>query len=147
VQPIALFSPARDLSLLGPARTAHAYPYAELLASGVHLAFGSDAPGEIDHRPLLGIYHAVTRKSEDGREGPLSPGQAISPEQALTCYTMGSAYAEFMEDQKGSITKGKLADLAVLSHDITAVQPDRIRDTRVLMTVVGGKTVYGEAGF
>jgi predicted amidohydrolase YtcJ len=145
-QPIALFSPDRDLRLLGRERTAHAYPYAELLAAGVSLCFGSDAPGEIDHRPLMGIYHAVTRKSADGREGPLSPEQAIDAQQALSCFTMGSAYAEFAEDEKGSITAGKLADLTLLSDDPCAIPSDRIKDIRVLQTIVGGRTVF-EADF
>jgi predicted amidohydrolase YtcJ len=142
-QPIALFSPDRDLRLLGPERVAHAYPYAELLDAGVRLSFGSDAPGEIDHRPLLGIYHAVTRMSANGREGPLSPEQAISPERALACYTMGSAYAECAEGAKGSIAEGKLADLAILSDDPCSIAPERIKDIRVLATIVDGRCVYG----
>ena len=145
-QPIALFSPDRDLRLLGPERVAHAYPYAELLDAGVQLSFGSDAPGEIDHRPLMGIYHAVTRMSADGREGPLSPEQAISPERALLCYTMGSAYAEFTEHEKGSIAEGKLADVAILSEDPCSIPPQRIKDIRVVATLVGGKCVYEASG-
>ena len=72
------------------------------------------------------------------RPGP----ERITAEQALACYTRESAYAEFMEEEKGTITAGKLADFAVLSEDLTAVAPERIRDIRVDLTIVGGRIVY-----
>jgi predicted amidohydrolase YtcJ len=72
------------------------------------------------------------------RPGP----ERISAEQALACYTRESAYAEFMEAEKGVLAPGMLADLAVLSEDPTAVAPAHIRDIRVQRTIVGGSTVF-----
>jgi hypothetical protein len=131
-QPTALGSPEKDAAILGRERAARAYPFASLLAAGAHLSFGSDFPGEIEYRPLEAIHRAVNRP------GP----ERIGAEQALGCYTRESAYAEFMEEEKGTITKGKLADFTVLSEDPTAVAPEQIRDIRVQMTIVGGKTVF-----
>jgi predicted amidohydrolase YtcJ len=131
-QPTALGSPAKDASILGTERAARAYPFASLLAAGARLSFGSDFPGEIEYRPLEAIHLAVNRP------GP----ERISAAQALACYTRESAYAEFMEQEKGTLAPGKLADLAVLSEDPTAVPAERIRDIRVLRTIVGGKTVF-----
>ncbi len=131
-QPTALGSPEKDAAILGRERAARAYPFASLLAAGAHLSFGSDFPGEIEYRPLEAIHRAVNRP------GP----ERISAEQALACYTRESAYAEFMEEEKGTLAPGRLADLTVLSEDPTEVAPERIRDLRVQMTIVGGKTVF-----
>jgi predicted amidohydrolase YtcJ len=131
-QPTALGSPEKDLALLGRERALRAYPYRSLLDAGVHLSFGSDIPGESGCDPILSIHMAANR------EGP----ERISAEEALRCYTVGSAYAEFMEGRKGTLTSGMLADFVVLSSDITALPPERIGDTVVEETVVGGKTVY-----
>ncbi|HOT44888.1 MAG TPA: amidohydrolase [Spirochaetota bacterium] len=143
VQPFALCTPAKDALLLGDRRARAAYPYKSLLDAGVPVSFGSDAPAEVDYAPLLGIYYAVTRKDKAGRLGPLNGAECFTPYEALYAYTMGSAYAEKMEDKKGSITAGKLSDMAVLSDDILAVPRERIKDVRVLMTVVAGTIVYG----
>lgn len=142
VQPFALNDPRKDVTLLGRKRAETAYPYLSLFRAGVPVSFGSDMPAEVDYKPLLAIYYAVTRMSKDGTQGPLNPRERFTPREALFCYTMGSAYAEFMENEKGSITAGKLADFAVLSADPTAVHPSAIKDIRVLMTIVGGKIVY-----
>lgn len=75
------------------------------------------------------------------REGP----ERIKAEEALRCYTEGSAYAEFMEDRKGMLAPGMLADFAVLSQDITSIPRERIGDTRIVETVVGGRSVYRAA--
>ncbi len=141
-QPFALATPDKDRVLLGPERAARAYPYQSLLDAGVPVAFGSDNPSEVDFEPLLGIYYAVTRQDKQGNTGPLAPEERMTVTDAIRCYTMGSAYAEFMEDEKGSITPGKLADFVVLSDDPTWVAPSRIKDITVLMTVVGGRVVY-----
>jgi hypothetical protein len=131
-QPTALGSPQKDEAILGRERAARAYPFASLLASGARLSFGSDFPGEIEYRPLEAIHRAVNRP------GP----ERISAAEALACYTRESAYAEFMEQEKGTLAPGKLADLVVLSEDPTAAAPERIRDIRVRMTIVGGRTVF-----
>ncbi len=139
VQPFALANPDKDVTLLGPERAARAYPYRTLLEAGVPVSFGSDNPAEVDYRPMLGVYYAVTRQDRTGEQGPLAPAERLTPEEAIRCYTMGSAYAEFMESEKGSITPGKLADLAVLSADPAAVDPAALQDIEVVLTIVGGK--------
>ncbi|TAL35496.1 MAG: amidohydrolase [Spirochaetes bacterium] len=142
VQPFAACNPEKDVKLLGQARARTAYPYKSMLAAGVPVAIGSDAPAEVDFQPLLNIYYAVTRKTKDGAVGPLNAAECLTPEEALYCYTMGSAYAQFMENEKGSLTKGKLADLVVLSKDLTRVAPNEIKGIEVLATVTGGRIVY-----
>jgi predicted amidohydrolase YtcJ len=131
-QPSALATPEKDEDLLGPQRAARAYPYRSLLDAGVHLSFGSDMPGETSFDPLLGMHYTVNR----------SGIERISPAEALRAYTMGSAYAEFLESEKGSITAGKLADLAVLSADPLSVPAESIKDIEVQMTILGGRIVY-----
>lgn len=125
---------------LGPKRAAHSYAWAEFLSKGVTLAFGTDYPVE-PVTPFRGLYAAVTRKSEDGKT-QYFPEQKLTMDQAIAAYTTGSAYAEFAEKEKGTLEPGMLADLVVLDRDITAVAAQKILQTRVLRTVVGGKTVY-----
>ena len=125
---------------LGPKRAAHSYAWAEFLKKGVTLAFGTDYPVE-PVTPFRGLYAAVTRKSEDGKK-EYYPEQKLNIEQAIAAYTTGSAFAEFAEKEKGTLAPGMLADLVVLDRDITSVPPEKILGTKVLRTVVGGKTVY-----
>jgi predicted amidohydrolase YtcJ len=125
---------------LGPTRAAHSYAWAEFLNHGVTLAFGTDYPVE-PVAPFRGLYAAVTRRSEDGKQ-EYYPEQRLTMEQAIAAYTTGSAYAEFAEKDKGTLAPGKLADFVVLDRDLTAVSAAKILGTRVLRTVVGGKTVY-----
>jgi len=134
-QPHALGTPEKDTRLLGRSRAERAYPYRSLLDGGVALSFGSDFPGEPSVDPMLGIHYAVNRG------GP----QRITAEEALRCYTSGSAYAELMEEAKGTLAAGKLADLAVLSADPLAVAPERLRDIRAETTIAGGRIVYQAA--
>jgi predicted amidohydrolase YtcJ len=127
-------------SRLGPKRAEHSYAWAEFLRRGVVVAFGTDYPVE-PVTPFRGIYSALTRTSEDGKK-TYYPAQKLNIEQAITAYTSGAAFAEFAEKQKGKLEPGMLADFVVLDQDITAAQPPKILDTKVLRTVVGGKTVY-----
>jgi len=127
-------------SRLGPKRAEHSYAWAEFLRRGVALAFGTDYPVE-PVTPFRGIYAALTRKSEDGRKS-YYPEQKLNVEQAIAAYTTGAAFAEFAEKQKGKLEPGMLADFIVLDQDITAALPPKIVTTKVLRTVVGGKTVY-----
>ncbi len=144
VQPFALSNPKKDLRILGEDRAKQAYPYKSLLDAGATLSFGSDFPNEVDFQPLLGIYYAVTRKNKSGDQGPLNPDQALTAEEALRAYTLGSAYAEFMEKDKGSLEPGKLADFVVLSENPLKTKPARIKDIKVVYTFVGGKQVWPE---
>ena len=127
-------------SHLGPKRAEHSYAWAEFLRRGVTLAFGTDYPVE-PVTPFRGIYAAVTRMSVDGLKS-YYPAQKLNIEQAIAAYTTGAAFAEFAEKQKGKLEPGMLADFVVLDQDITATLPPKILETRVLRTVVGGKTVY-----
>ncbi|HET9793246.1 MAG TPA: amidohydrolase family protein, partial [Thermoanaerobaculia bacterium] len=108
----------------------HAQPLRSLLAAGIPLALGSDGPTN----PYLNIMFASTH--------PNRPSEAITREQAVTAYTLGSAYAEFAEREKGSLEAGKLADLAVLSQDIFTVSAPDLPKTTSVLTLVGGKVVY-----
>jgi predicted amidohydrolase YtcJ len=125
---------------LGEKRASTSYAWAAMLNSGVTLAFGTDYPVE-PVTPFRGLYAAVTRKSEDGKRDYF-PDQKLTIEQAIAAYTTGSAFAEFAEKEKGTLAPGMFADFVVLDRDITAVPSEKILGTRVLRTVVGGKTVY-----
>jgi predicted amidohydrolase YtcJ len=125
---------------LGPQRAAHSYAWLELLNGGVTLAFGTDYPVE-PITPFRGLYAAVTRKSEEGKL-EYFPQQKVSMDQAIAAYTIGSAFAEFEEKEKGKLIHGMLADFVVLDQDVTAVAAQKMLGTKVLRTVVGGKTVY-----
>jgi predicted amidohydrolase YtcJ len=128
------------LARLGPERAAHSYAWAEFQNQGVTLAFGTDYPVE-PVTPFRGLYAAVTRRSEDGKQD-YYPAQRLTMEQAIAAYTTGSAYAEFAEKRKGTLAPGMFADFVVLDRDLTAVPAAKILDTHVLRTVVGGRTVY-----
>lgn len=125
---------------IGPQRAKFAYAWKAFLDHGVPLAFGTDYPVE-PITPFRGLYAAVTRKDEAGTH-EFDPEQKITIEQAIAAYTTGAAYAEFAEKDKGTLTPGMLADFVVLDRDITKIPPPEILATRVLRTVVGGKTVY-----
>ncbi len=127
---------------LGHERSKTTYAFRTFLNHGVRLAFGTDwnvAPLD----PMLSLYAAVTRATLDGKQpGGWIPEEKITLAEAVEAYTMGSAYAEFQEREKGSITPGKLADMVLLSDDIFAIAPGKIREVKVVMTLVGGKIVY-----
>ena len=128
---------------IGPKRCASSYAFRSLLDAGAKLAFGSDWPvAPLD--PLPGIDAAVNRRPLDGKHPDgWFPEQRITVAEAVEAYTMGSAYAAGQEAGRGSITAGKLADLVVLSRDIfDPAERDKIGDTRVELTVVGGKVVF-----
>lgn len=125
---------------LGPKRAATSYAWLPFLNKGVGLAFGTDYPVE-PVTPFRGLYAAVTRKSENGKL-EYFPDQRLTMDQAIAAYTQGSAFAEFEEKEKGRLAPGMLADFVVLDRDLTAVTPEKVLATKVLRTVVGGKTVY-----
>jgi len=131
---------------LGPARCAEAYCFRSLLDSGAVLAFGSDwtvAP----LNPLPGIKAAVTRQTLDGAHpNGWHPEQRLTLDEALHAYTMGSAFAEFTEHDKGSLTVGKLADAVLLDRDIYSIPPDQIDQARVALTVLNGEIVFAADG-
>jgi predicted amidohydrolase YtcJ len=125
---------------LGPKRAASSYAWAAFLKAGVPLAFGTDYPVE-PVTPFRGLYAAVTRKSEDGRQ-EYFPDQKLTMDEAIAAYTTGSAFAEFEEKEKGKLGPGMLADFIILDQEVTAIPPEKILATKVMRTVLGGKTVY-----
>jgi hypothetical protein len=127
---------------IGPERIKTTYCFRSLIDAGATLAFGSDwfvAPPV----PLEGIQAAVTRHTLDGAyPGGWVPQEKITVQEALIAYTINAAYASFDEQRKGTLEAGKLADFVMLDQDILSIAPDKIKEAKVLMTVVGGKVVY-----
>jgi predicted amidohydrolase YtcJ len=127
---------------VGPERVQRALPWRSLHDAGAVLAFSSDWDvTEMD--PIIGIYTAVTRKSLDGNPpGGWIPEQTVSLETAIRAYTLNGAYANFAEQNRGSITVGKYADLVLLSANLFEIPHQEILDTKVVLTMVGGSVVY-----
>ncbi|HXJ90687.1 MAG TPA: amidohydrolase family protein [Candidatus Binatia bacterium] len=125
---------------LGPKRAATSYAWLAFLNNKAGLAFGTDYPVE-PVTPFRGLYAAVTRKSENGKQ-EYFPEQRLTIDQAIAAYTQGSAFAEFGEKEKGKLVPGMLADFVVLDRDVTASSPEKILGAKVLRTVVAGRTVY-----
>ncbi len=127
---------------LDSARLRGTYVFKSLLETGAILTFGSDwTVAPLD--PIAGIYAAVTRRTlDDKNPGGWFPDQKISVEQALRCYTVNNAWAGFQENKTGKLKAGMLADFTVLSEDLFSMAPEKIRDTRILLTVVNGKEAY-----
>ncbi len=127
---------------IGPERIKTTYAFRTFLDKKVRLALGTDWP-VAPLNPLPALYAAITRATLDGKNPDgWVPEQKITLEEALRSYTMGSAYAEFQEKDKGSIAPGKLADLVILAADIFSIPPAALRDVKVDTTIVGGKVVY-----
>ena len=130
---------------IGHDRASRTYAFRTFLDHGVRLAFGTDwdvAP----LNPMLTVYAAVTRATLDGKNpNGWFPEQKLTVPEAIEAYTMGSAYAEFQEKEKGSITPGKLADLVLLSDDIFSIPAEKIREVKVVTTIVGGKIVWTQS--
>jgi predicted amidohydrolase YtcJ len=130
---------------IGRERIVGAYAWATMLKNGVPLAFGTDYDVE-PISPFRGLYACVTRERPDG--GPRNgwePREKISLPDCIRAYTSGSAYAQFEEGKKGELKLGEYADFVILSNDLTKVPPAQFTKTRVLRTVVGGRTVYQAA--
>src|SRR5438105_3811957 len=127
---------------IGHERAKTTYAFRSLLDSGATLAFGTDwtvAP----LNPMLSIYASVTRRTLDGKNpNGWIPEQKISVEEAVRAYTVGSAYAEFQENEKGTIAPGKLADLVILTQDIFKIDPKEIEKVKVAMTIMDGRVVF-----
>jgi predicted amidohydrolase YtcJ len=127
---------------IGAMRIKTTYAFRSLLDSGARLAFGTDWP-VAPLAPLLGIYAAVTRKTNDGKNPHgWVPEQKISVEEAVRAYTATSAFAEFGEREKGTLEAGKLADVVVLSQNIFRIDAEEIPKAKVEHTIVGGRFVH-----
>jgi predicted amidohydrolase YtcJ len=115
------------------------FAHASFLEYGIPVASGSDyIPGP--YEPMMALQSMVTRK--DYRGHVWGPNQRITVDQALRVCTINAAHASYDENVKGSITAGKLGDFVILAEDPHEVDPDHLKDIKVVRTVVGGKTVY-----
>lgn len=127
---------------LGVARLSGAYAWRSLLNTGVIIPNGSDFPVE-PVNPLISFHSFITRQdAENYPAGGWMPEQRTTRQEALWSITLWPAYASFMEKESGTLTAGKFADFVVLDRDIMTVAPEEILRTRVLLTVLGGRTVY-----
>jgi predicted amidohydrolase YtcJ len=134
-----LWVPAR----VGPQRAEEgAYAWQKLIQSGAMITNGSDFPVE-SANPMLGFYAAITRQDPTGQPGGgWMPAERLTREQALKSFTINAAYAAHAEEELGSLTVGKLADILILSKDIMEVPPREILTTTVRKTIIAGHTVY-----
>ena len=123
----------------GDERAAYAIPIRTVMDAGVHVGGGTDGP-VVPVDPFLSMWWMTTRQTLNGYA--LGPEQAITAAEALRLYTINNAVTMGTEAERGSIEVGKLADLAVLSQDVLAVPAMQIRDTKALLTMVGGRVVH-----
>ncbi|HWY45514.1 MAG TPA: amidohydrolase [Candidatus Sulfotelmatobacter sp.] len=129
-------------SRVGPDRIKGAYAWARIQKFGARLAFGTDYDVEVIS-PFRGLYACVTRELPDGGPaGGWQPQEKISLGDCIRAYTSGSAYAEFEEGKKGELKAGEFADFIVLSDDLTKIPPSQYTKVKVILTIVGGRTVY-----
>jgi predicted amidohydrolase YtcJ len=135
------------VSTLGPERAHRALAYKAIDDAGAVQAFGSDWPvfsADVVH----GLATVVTRMTDQGTPaGGWEPQQRLSAEAALRHYTRDAAFAEGAEQERGTLAKGKAADFVVLSQDLLTVAPERIKDVKVMLTVLAGQNSYRAAGF
>lgn len=147
VQPYHAIDDMRWMEERIGARARWAYAFKTMHDAGVLLSFGSDWPGTnaswYPASPILGIYAAVTRQTLGGKpDRGWFPEERLDVQTALRAYTVNNAYAAGEEALKGSIEPGKLADLVILDADLFTIAAERLKDVRVLYTVVGGRIVY-----
>jgi len=127
---------------VGFERCKGAYAWRSLVDAGSVLAFGTDYQVE-PLNPMEGLYAAVTRKARGGEEGDgWFPEQKLTMEEAINFYTVGSAYAQFMDNRKGMIRKGYLADIGIVDKDLLTIPENQIMNTKLVFTIVGGPIVY-----
>ena len=127
---------------IGPERAKGAYAWKSLADAGTIIAFGTDYQVE-PLNPMEGLYAAVTRKDRLGEDGEgWHPEQKIKMDEAIKFYTLGSAYSQFMEDRKGMIKKGFLADIVIVDKDLLIIPENEIMKTKVDYTITGGRVVY-----
>ena len=142
VQPVHILSDWKTADLVWGERAKTAYAFRSLLDNGMKLALGSDAP-VAPMNPFLGMYAALTRQDESGQ-----PTNGWYPEERMTLpeviygYTMGPATLSGKENVQGSITPGKWADMVLLTEDLFEIPVGQVKETAVVMTIVGGKIVY-----
>ena len=131
---------------LGTQRVRGAYAWRRVINAGGRLAFGSDFPVE-EVNPMFGIYAAVTRQDQKGwPPNGWYPGERLTLEEAIRGFTLDAAYAAFEESSRGTIEAGKLADLTIVEGNLFTVPPEKLFETRVRGTIVGGQVVFDRTG-
>ena len=126
----------------GPERSTRAFSWGNFEKIKVPLTFGSDWP-IVTSDVRRGLYCAITRKTTEGKpDGGWQAELAVSPENALRHYTIDAAYASFEQNIKGSLTRGKLADITVLSQNFLKMSPEEILKTKIVLTILEGKIIY-----
>ena len=131
--------------MIGPQRLPMSFAWRSIEKAGARLLFSSDWPACLSVSPMRGLHNAVNRRTIDGKpEGGWLPGQRLRMESALRAYTVAGAYASFEDRIKGRIAPGMLADLVVLSQDLFRIDPMKIHETKVELTIVGGKNVHAQ---
>jgi predicted amidohydrolase YtcJ len=127
---------------VGPERAQRAWAWRPIANGGGKLAFGSDWP-VVTINPWVGVQNLLTRQTTEGNPpGGWIPQMRISLKEAIEGYTLGAAFAGHLEKTEGSLEPGKLADLIIVSQDLFHIEPKKVGQTEVLLTIVGGKVVY-----
>lgn len=127
---------------IGEERARWSYTWRSLLDAGAMLAFGTDYSVE-PLNPMEGLYAAVSRKDRMGEDGDgWIPEEKLTMEEAIKYYTMGAAYSQFMEDRKGILKPGYLADIVITDRDLLTIPEEEIMKTKVVYTITGGKVVH-----
>jgi predicted amidohydrolase YtcJ len=146
MQPLHAYPDADTLDVwarnLGPERASRAWVWKSIAGDGGHYAFGSDWP-IVTLNPWEGVQTAVTRQTADGKPaGGFVPSQRLTVAQAVEGYTIDAAYAGRREKTEGSIETGKVGDIIIVDRNIFEIEPHNIGETKVVITIVGGKIVY-----
>jgi predicted amidohydrolase YtcJ len=127
---------------IGPERASRAWAWKSIADAGGHYAFGSDWP-VVTLNPWYGLQTAVTRQTREGKPAAgFDPDQRLTVAQGIEGYTLGAAFAGRREKAEGSLEKGKLADIIIVSQNIFEIDPHKISETKVRTTIVGGQVVY-----
>ncbi|MFQ5824326.1 MAG: amidohydrolase family protein [bacterium] len=137
-QPAAIYSGGDMYIPIWGERIQRLIPLRSFLDAGIHVALGSDFPTVPELAPQLVLWAAVVRQTSSGKV--IAPQERITIQEALRAFTMGSAYAAFEEDIKGSIEEGKFADMDVWSNDLYSVPVNQIKDLKIELVIIGGKT-------
>ncbi|HEV7983281.1 MAG TPA: amidohydrolase [Xanthobacteraceae bacterium] len=146
VQDRLLYAGPIVAKVLGPEGSRRAPPIATALKMGLHVAAGTDSDQVAPYNPFVSLRWLLDGKMIDGT--PMrGPEESPSREEALRMYSLNSAWFTFDEDIRGSLEPGKYADLAVLSEDYMTVPVEKIGELTSLLTMIGGKAVYGEGPF
>ena len=142
IQPIFLRVDVGPLQeALSPETQATSYAWKTMLQLGIPIAIGTDSPVE-DLNPFMNLYTALKRRNPKGEFDSYFPEQQLTIEEAIDGYTLGSAYAEGKENQKGRLKPGYQADMVLLDRNIFDITPEEILETRVLKTFVDGELLY-----